>query len=68
MATEHNPSKIVADNDVCTGFDMFKVKVPIHFLGTAGFSARRDGRYPGLCGLNYPQTVQHALNVLSSED
>jgi hypothetical protein len=30
---------------VCIEFDMFPVKVPIRFLGTVGFSLRRDGRY-----------------------
>lgn len=30
---------------VCTEFEMLKVKVPIIFLGTAGFSPLREGRY-----------------------
>jgi len=30
---------------VCTEFKMLKVKVPIIFLGTVGFSPHRDGRY-----------------------
>ena len=30
---------------MCTDFEMLKVKVPIIFLGTVGFSLRRDGRY-----------------------
>ena len=28
-----------------TDFKMLKVKVPIIFFGTVGFSPRRDGRY-----------------------
>ena len=45
MATEHNLLKIIGDIEVCTDFKMLKVKVPIIFFGTQGFSARRDGRY-----------------------
>jgi hypothetical protein len=30
---------------VCTDFKIFKVKVLLNFLGTQGFSARREGRY-----------------------
>ena len=33
------------DVDICADFEMFKVKVPIVFLGTVGFSLRREGRY-----------------------
>ena len=38
-----------SDNNIgyfamCTDFKMFKVKVPFNFLGTVGFSLRRDGR------------------------
>jgi hypothetical protein len=29
---------------MCKEFDIFKVKVPIIFFGTVGFSARRDRR------------------------
>ena len=29
---------------MCTDFEMLKVKVPVIFLGTVGFSLRRDGR------------------------
>ena len=31
--------------DMCIESDILKVKVPIIFFGTQGFSARRDGRY-----------------------
>ena len=48
MATEHDLYKNIRDIDVCTEFEMLKVKVPIIFLGTVGFSPRRDGRYVGL--------------------
>jgi len=41
----------MGDIDVCTEFKMLKVKVPINFLGTVGFSQRREGRY--LLGLNH---------------
>jgi hypothetical protein len=30
--------------DVCTESKLFEVKVPIFFLGTVGFSLRREGR------------------------
>ena len=45
MATEHDLYKIIGDIDVCTEFEMLQVKVPISFLGTVGFSLRREGRY-----------------------
>lgn len=45
MATEHNLYKNIGDIDVCTEFEMLKVKVPITFLGTVGFSPLREGRY-----------------------
>ena len=45
MAIEHDLYKNMGDIDVCTEFDMFEVKVPIIFLGTVGFSLRREGRY-----------------------
>jgi hypothetical protein len=37
--------KDIRDIDVCKELEMLKVKVPINFLGTMGFSARREGRY-----------------------
>jgi hypothetical protein len=30
---------------MCIDFKIFKVKVAFNFLGTVGFSARREGRY-----------------------
>ena len=30
-----------------TDFELFEVKVSLIFLGTVGFSVRRDGRYNG---------------------
>jgi len=30
---------------MCRVFGIVKVKVPVIFVGTAGFSLRRDGRY-----------------------
>ena len=44
MATEHDLYKNIRDVDVCTEFNMFEVKVLIIFLGTMGFSLRREGR------------------------
>ena len=41
---EHNLYTNMGVIDVCTGFDMFEVKVPMIFFGTVGFSPRRDGR------------------------
>jgi hypothetical protein len=34
----------MADFNVCGEFDVLEVEVPVEFFGTAGFSARRDGR------------------------
>jgi hypothetical protein len=45
VATEHDLCKNMGDIDACTDFEMLKFKVPIIFLGTVGFSLRRDGRY-----------------------
>ena len=45
MVTEHDLYKIVGDIYVYTDFKILKVKVPVIFLGTVGFSLRRDGRY-----------------------
>ena len=36
---------IIVNINVCTDFELLKVKVPLIFLGMVGFSARRDGRY-----------------------
>jgi hypothetical protein len=46
VATEHDLyKKYIRGNDLRIDFEMLKVKVPINFLGTVGFSLRRDGRY-----------------------
>ena len=45
MAIEHELCKNIGDIDVCTEFDIFQVEVHIIFLGTVGFSLRREGRY-----------------------
>jgi hypothetical protein len=45
VATEHDLYKSIGDVNVCTEFEMLKVKVPINFLGTVGFSLRREGPY-----------------------
>ena len=41
---EHDSYKNVRDVNVCIEFEMLKVKVLIIFLGTVGFSLRREGR------------------------
>jgi hypothetical protein len=40
---EYDLYKILGDVDMCKEFDMFKVKVPIIFFGTVGFSPCMDG-------------------------
>jgi hypothetical protein len=44
VATEYDLYKIIGTLDVCIEFKLLKVKVPVIFLGTVGFSARRDRR------------------------
>jgi hypothetical protein len=46
LAIEPNLYKETRDIAKCKDLEMLKVKVPIRFLGTMGFSARREGRYP----------------------
>ena len=45
MTTSHDLYTIIGDVDAYTNFEILKVKLPIIFLGTVGFSARRDGRH-----------------------
>jgi hypothetical protein len=45
VATERDLHKNIGDVDVYTQFEMLKVKVPIIFLGTVGFSPPREGHY-----------------------
>jgi hypothetical protein len=45
---EHDLDKNIGDVDVYTQFEMLKVKVPIIFLGTVGFSLLREGRCLGV--------------------
>jgi hypothetical protein len=40
-----NLYRIIGNFNMCIEFEFLKVKVPIIFLGTEGFSRRRDGRY-----------------------
>ena len=47
VAAEHNLYEYIGDIDVCTEFEMLKVRVPMIFLGTVGFSPLREGRYRG---------------------
>jgi hypothetical protein len=46
---------------VCTNFEMLKVEVPIIFLGTVGFSPRRDKRYC-IHGLQFRTCVARSEN------
>ena len=45
--TRHDLYKSLGCTDMCNVrvFDRSKVKIPVIVFGTAGFSARRDGRY-----------------------
>jgi hypothetical protein len=45
LAIEYDLYKEIRDIDMCIDFEMLKVKVPIRFLGTMGFSPHREGRY-----------------------
>jgi len=45
VVREHDLYKNIGDIYMCADFERVKVKVPIIFFGTEGFSARRDGRY-----------------------
>ena len=45
MATGYGSNNNMGYFDVCTDLNMFKVKVPLNFLGTVGFSLRGEGRY-----------------------
>jgi hypothetical protein len=44
VAVAYNFHKTWRTFDVYMKFELLKVKVPINFLGTVGFSLRRDGR------------------------
>ena len=45
MVREYDLYKSLGDVDIYEVFDVFEVEVPVIFLGTEGFSPRRDGRY-----------------------
>jgi len=45
VATAHDLYRTIVNINVCVEFKLFKVKVPLIFFGTVGFSRRRDGRY-----------------------
>jgi hypothetical protein len=45
VATKRDVYNEIRDLDLCIDFKVLKVKVPFKFLGTVGFSLRRDGRY-----------------------
>jgi len=44
VAAEHDLYKAIGNTGVCIEFELLKVKVPIIFLGTVGFSLPREGR------------------------
>ena len=44
MAIVYKLYRNIVNIDVYTEFELLEVKVPIVFLGTAGFSPRREGR------------------------
>ena len=45
MAIAHGLYRTIGNINVCAEPELLKVKVLIVFLGTVGFSLRRDGRY-----------------------
>jgi hypothetical protein len=53
VATEYDLYKTIGNIDVCTEYELRKVKVPVFFLGTVGFSLRRDGRYCFMWGKSF---------------
>jgi hypothetical protein len=53
LAIEYDLYKENGDIDMCIDFEILKVKVPIRFLGTMGFSLRREGRYSSQLALLY---------------
>jgi hypothetical protein len=55
---------IIVSINVCTDFELLKVKVPLKFLGTVGFSLRREGRYFGMS--SYSETLKIPFVVCSS--
>jgi hypothetical protein len=44
VAIKHNLYENIGDINVYIEFEILKVKVPIIFLGTVGFSPLREGR------------------------
>jgi len=50
VAREYDLYKYLGDVDMCEVFNVFEVEVPVNFLGTEGFSPRRDRRYKKVYG------------------
>ena len=44
VAIAHDLYRTMGNIDVCAESELLEVKVPIVFLGTVGFSPRREGR------------------------
>jgi hypothetical protein len=51
VATGYNLYRTIGNINVYTESELLEVKVPLDFLGTVGFSLRREGLYP-TCGAN----------------
>ena len=45
MAIKYDLYETIKNINIYAESELLKVKVPIVFLGTVGFSLRRDGRY-----------------------
>ena len=69
VAIEHDSYKIIRNANICTDFEMFEVKVPINFLGAAGFWLRTEGHYlfatwySGLAKEIISNPVEHNLSA-----
>jgi hypothetical protein len=48
MATKYNIYRNIVNIKIYAKFEIFQVKVPLIFLGTQGFSARRVSRHAGM--------------------
>jgi hypothetical protein len=64
---EHDLHKNIGYADVCTEFEMLKVKVPIIFFGTVGFSPRKEGRYLFTRYFRIDEVSKVAAHVFASQ-
>jgi len=65
---EHILKIIIRDIKMCTDFKILKVKVPVIFFGTQGFSSHRDGRYNSLMTFNRRYTPSSKLQPIQPGD